>query len=267
MAKGVETTMQADTTFDLQAWRSKGAEIVARGRAAESQREESRRIRDLARWELGDWLIGGKEHLGKNLYDEAASATGLSKGTLYNIASVAREFPISRRREDLDFSHYAVVASVLGDDNQDRLLEYGSKNDLSVRDMQRRINYEEYLAIKARTLSKKEQYAKTCGITLEELERREKERPKRIAVWLDPKSAKAIRVIARAHKKQPGDVLADWACAYYTANLDAIKAEVKELEAKLKLERQQKRQQETAEKPKRVDISEVEISVDSHVAV
>jgi len=242
----VETIAVTDGEFDHEVWRSRGAEIVARGRAANLQYEESRRVRDGSLWDLGDWLISGEKHLSA-AYDEAVSVTKLSRGRLYNIVSIARAFPVSRRRENVHFSHYLEVATLAFSEKlQDRLLEYASKNELSVREMKGRVEYERKWALKEHT-------AKQLGTTVEEQAEKKKLEPKRIAVWLDPKSAKIIRLIARANKKQPGDVLFEWAHSYYTTNREAIRVEVRELEAKLKLERKQK----NAEKPKPLNISKL----------
>ncbi len=223
-----------EIAFDHEAWRNKGADIVARGRVAEHQSKESRRAKVLTLFELGDWLISG-EHLSA-AYDEAVEITGFARETLYNIVSVARRFPISRRRENLEFSHYVVVAPITDESVQDELLENGSKKELSVREMRYTVE-----TSWTRPLAK-EETAKARGNRYDDgVERNPNEYPKRIGVWLNPKSAKLIRLIARAHKKQPGEVLGGWAHTYFVANREAITAEVKKLSAQLKLELQQKR--------------------------
>jgi hypothetical protein len=241
----VEMTVPTETSFDHQAWRSRGAEIAARGRAASLGIKESRRIRDGSLWELGDWLISGEQYLSA-AYDEAVSITGLARGTLYNVASVARKFPISRRRENLHFSHYAEVASVENEELQDKLLEHGSKKELSVREMGRLVENEW-----SKPLARQEQGKKRE----EEQEERNKKKMRRIAVWLEPGPYELIKRVAKAKRMarvegqyQPGDVLMDWCVAYFNANRGAIMAEVKELEAKL----EQERETNTAEKPEQV---------------
>jgi len=233
-------------SFNLEAWRQQGAEIVARGRAADRQHKENRRIRDNSLWELGDWIISGEKHLSA-AYDEAAKITGLARGRLYTIVSVVRAFPTSRRREDLDFSHYYEVMTLAWDEKlQDRLLEQGSKEQLSIREMKTRVAYE-------RKWASKEHVLKQIGSSIAEEKERKKEQPKKIVVWMNPKSADAIRLIARAHKKQPGEVLNEWAHAHYIANREAINDKVKELDAKMKAERKQK----NAGEPKRVNVSKL----------
>src|SRR5260370_36490857 len=95
----------------------------------------------MASWDLGDWLVSGEKHLSA-AYDEAEEITGLARGSLYNIASLARQFPISRRHENLSFYHYAKVAALEDESQQDRLLKYGSKNELSVREMHAAVQHE-----------------------------------------------------------------------------------------------------------------------------
>lgn len=60
------------------------------------------------------WLIGDLLNYGERVYGEkyaqAEAATGLSKGTLMNMASVCSHIPRSRRRQSLPFSTHAEVA-------------------------------------------------------------------------------------------------------------------------------------------------------------
>jgi len=63
-----------------------------------------------------DWLIADYmdvcERVHGQTYDEVADILGVETKTLYNRASVARKVDISRRREDLSFSHHALVAAL-----------------------------------------------------------------------------------------------------------------------------------------------------------
>ncbi len=84
-------------------------------------------LADMAiQWWIGDWLNYG-EH---NYYDRYSQAleesTGRSKQTLMNYAYVAGAIPISRRRENVDFSTHAEVAS-LDEEDQERILAKAAK--------------------------------------------------------------------------------------------------------------------------------------------
>lgn len=59
---------------------------------------------------LGDCLAYGKRAYGEK-YKEALAITGLSYGTLRNIASVSLSVDVSLRNDKLKFSHYVAVAS------------------------------------------------------------------------------------------------------------------------------------------------------------
>ncbi len=88
-------------------------------------------------WDLGDWLLYGQNKKWGEKYDRAVEATGYDYGTLRNAKSVAKRFPLSRRRDKLTFAHHQEVAS-LADKDAERLLdqaeaEHLSRNDLRVR--------------------------------------------------------------------------------------------------------------------------------------
>jgi hypothetical protein len=61
-------------------------------------------------WCLGDWLAYGQQAYGGR-YRDALEQTGLDYQTLRNYAWVARQFPVSRRRDTLSFGHHAEVAA------------------------------------------------------------------------------------------------------------------------------------------------------------
>jgi hypothetical protein len=62
-------------------------------------------------WCLGDWLVyGEKAFTGR--YREAIAQTSLDYQTLRNYAWVAKQVPLSRRRDRLSFSHHAEVAAL-----------------------------------------------------------------------------------------------------------------------------------------------------------
>lgn len=79
-------------------------------------------------WWIGDWLAHGERVYGET-YASAMEATGLAEQTLMNCAWVSRQFEISRRREDLSFSHHAEVAR-LNPEDADRLLDHAAEQGL-----------------------------------------------------------------------------------------------------------------------------------------
>ena len=78
------------------------------------------------RWALGDWACHGERAYG-DLVD-AAALIGLGYQTVRNLASVARKIELSRRRDNLSWSHHAAVAALpteIGDDLLDRAAAEG----------------------------------------------------------------------------------------------------------------------------------------------
>jgi hypothetical protein len=84
-------------------------------------------------WWLGDWLRYGAAKWGEK-YVEAAKITGYDVRSLANMASLAGCFEMSRRRDNLTWSHHAVVAA-LDPDEQDRWLDMAAAERLSVADL------------------------------------------------------------------------------------------------------------------------------------
>jgi hypothetical protein len=84
-------------------------------------------------WWLGDWLRYGNAKWGEK-YAEASRITGYDVRSLTNMASLAACFEISRRRDNLSWSHHAVVAA-LDPDEQDRWLDMAAAERLSVADL------------------------------------------------------------------------------------------------------------------------------------
>jgi hypothetical protein len=72
-----------------------------------------RRFQEYGRinWWLGDWLRYGTSRWGEK-YVEASRITGLEPKTLRNIVYVASAFELSRRRDNLTWSHHAEVAAL-----------------------------------------------------------------------------------------------------------------------------------------------------------
>ncbi len=84
-------------------------------------------------WWVGDWLNYGTTRWGEK-YVEAAKITGFDPKTLRNIASVVSRFDLSRRRDNLDFTHHAEVAA-LDPDQQDEWLDRATELKLSTADL------------------------------------------------------------------------------------------------------------------------------------
>lgn len=91
------------------------------------------RISRCNQWWLGDWLRYGSAKWGEK-YVEAARITGYDVRSLANMASIAASFDVSRRRENLTWSHHAVVAA-LDPEGQDRWLDRAIAERLSVSDL------------------------------------------------------------------------------------------------------------------------------------
>lgn len=89
-------------------------------------------------WHIGDWWAFGDHRYGDRAKAAAEGIFGLGFGTLMNLASIARRFEISRRREVLPFTAYAEVAS-LPDDAADELLARAEREHLSTRDLRREV--------------------------------------------------------------------------------------------------------------------------------
>lgn len=84
-------------------------------------------------WWLGDWLRYGTAKWGEK-YVEAAKITGYDLRSLANMASLAGCFEMSRRRDNLTWSHHAAVAA-LDADQQDRWLDMAAAERMSVADL------------------------------------------------------------------------------------------------------------------------------------
>src|SRR5215216_3110150 len=95
------------------------------------------RYRSANSWWIGDWLIYGQSHYGER-YKRGVAETGLDYQTLRNYASVARRFPLSRRRDNLSFQHHAEVCG-LDDPEQDFWLEAAAEARWSRTQLRRRV--------------------------------------------------------------------------------------------------------------------------------
>jgi hypothetical protein len=86
-------------------------------------------------WWIADWVLAGEARYGER-FAQAVSETGLAEQTIANRLSVARGFPIFRRRGGVSFSHHAALTALPAAE-QDRLLDLAEKEALSVTALRR----------------------------------------------------------------------------------------------------------------------------------
>lgn len=93
-------------------------------------------LADIAiQWWLGDWLVYG-EFRWREKYAQAVQVTGKAEQTLMNYRFVANAIPVSRRREQVDFSTHAEVAS-LDEEDQEKILAKAANEGTSRRAVRR----------------------------------------------------------------------------------------------------------------------------------
>jgi hypothetical protein len=109
----------ADANLPYDEWLRQGSRLGVAGRNAS--------------WWVGDWLQYGTHRYGRN-YAAAARVTGYDRQTLMNLVYVATRFEVSRRREDLSWSHHAELAA-LELEEQEYWLDRAGEDALSVRDL------------------------------------------------------------------------------------------------------------------------------------
>jgi hypothetical protein len=90
-----------------------------------------------SQWWIGDWLRYGSARWGDR-YAQAARITGYDVPSLRNMAWLAAEFDLSRRRDDLTWSHHAAVAG-LPLDEREPWLDRAAQHRLSVAELRREI--------------------------------------------------------------------------------------------------------------------------------
>jgi hypothetical protein len=109
----------AHAALTLDEWRVSGVRLGAAGRSTN--------------WWIGDWVRYGVSRYGQK-YDLACEITGYDDQTLMNFAYVAGRFEISRRREELSWSHHAELAPLL-EEAQERWLDRAAAQRLTVREL------------------------------------------------------------------------------------------------------------------------------------
>jgi len=116
----------APAELDIAEWVDQGQRISMMGRSAG--------------WWIGDWLRYGNARYGEK-YARAMRITGYDAQTLMNMVWVSSRVDISRRRENLSWSHHAEVAP-LDLLTQERLLNHAEAERLSVRDVRELVRVE-----------------------------------------------------------------------------------------------------------------------------
>ncbi len=94
-------------------------------------------IERASQWWIGDWLRYGSARWGEK-YSQAARITGYDVPSLRNMAWVANEFDLSRRCDNLTWSHHAAAAG-LEPEEQARWLDQAARLRLSVADLRSEI--------------------------------------------------------------------------------------------------------------------------------
>jgi hypothetical protein len=105
--------------LDYRGWVAAGHRLGAIGRGSQ--------------WWIGDWIRYGASRWGEK-YAEAARITGYDPHTLRNMAYVASRFDLSLRRDNLTWSHHALLVS-LDHREQNYWLDRAGHDRLSVADL------------------------------------------------------------------------------------------------------------------------------------
>lgn len=102
-------------------------------------------MNDGVQWWLGDWLNFGERKYGEK-YSQALNDTEYQ--AFQDVAWVARQFEISRRRENLTWSHHREAAP-LEIEEQNKVLDAASAGKLSTRELRRLIAEHKQLSLKS----------------------------------------------------------------------------------------------------------------------
>jgi hypothetical protein len=105
--------------LDAREWASAGRRLGTVGRCIQ--------------WLIGDWIAYGNEKFGER-YARASKITGYDTQTLMNMVYVASRFSVSRRRENLSWSHHESLAAV-DVKEQDEWLDRATEHRWSVSDL------------------------------------------------------------------------------------------------------------------------------------
>lgn len=130
LAAARSTARQRASSTSAVAWTpNKNMDVVAWVKVGHKLGSMSR----CSQWWLGDWIRYGTTRWGEK-YKEAARITGYDVKTLRNIAYVAEQVDVSRRRDNLTWSHHAEVCALESED-QDRWLDLAATQGMSVADL------------------------------------------------------------------------------------------------------------------------------------
>jgi hypothetical protein len=105
--------------LDLAEWTAAGRRLGTIGRCGQ--------------WGIGDWIRYGNTRFGER-YSRAARITGYDVQTLMNMVYVASRYGVSRRRENLSWSHHETLAA-LDPEVQDQWLDRAMAERLSISDL------------------------------------------------------------------------------------------------------------------------------------
>lgn len=86
-----------------------------------------------SQWWIGDWLLFGTAEFGER-YVEASRVTGYDPKSLRNMRYIASRFPVSLRRDNLQWSHHALLAA-FEPELQETWLDRAISDRLSVADL------------------------------------------------------------------------------------------------------------------------------------
>ena len=98
-------SLQLPSTLTAQQWQDIGATL--------------QRIEEARQWWLGDWWNAGVQW---GIGQEVCQELGVDYGSMRNYGSVAKTIKMSRRRDNLRFSHHIEVCAISEPDVQDRFL-------------------------------------------------------------------------------------------------------------------------------------------------
>ena len=119
-----ETGLHLPESTDFETWEQVGRLLTRAAKAS--------------LWWLGDWIRFGERKYGET-YAQAVEMSGLEVGTLTNAVWVAEKIEISRRRENLSWSHHYEVASIEDPDVADAWLDAAGHNGWSRNDLRAKL--------------------------------------------------------------------------------------------------------------------------------
>jgi hypothetical protein len=138
-------TISGSTTYRIELGAADVAELGLRIPPGTSQQVWLTIGRRLAKqhlnlpWRIGDWAFYGEGEYSKS-YDEMCEVTGLEYQTLRNYAWVAGRFIVSRRRDNVSFSHHMEVASLGSDVEQDKWLDKAVQEGWSSKELRKALS-------------------------------------------------------------------------------------------------------------------------------